>query len=1115
MLCGIRSTKIAARFVVLVAVFVALVPSPFLLAPVHAQGVGATLSGAVTDQSGGIVANATISIKNIATAVERSVTTDSSGIYSAPNLSPGNYEVTTTAPGFSSQVQTGITLTVGARQVLNFSLQVGSVSQTLEVVTEAPTVQLTSSDISGVVNATTVRELPLNGRSWTDLATLQPGVAAVQTQPDFSVGANRGNRGFGNQISISGARPEQNNYRLDGISLNDYANSAPGSVMGGDLGVDAIEEFSVVTGNYSADYGKTSGGVVNAVTRSGTNGFHGSAYEFIRNSHLDAANFFDNAGGFAKPPFRRNQFGITAGAPILKDKLFVFGDYEGIRQSKGITSPLYVPSNAVRNGTLCSTPDNPSSPCTLQQLVVDPSVAKYLPFWPSATSIVPGSNGDVGLYTFAAQQVINENFYTFRVDYKISARDSITGTYLRDIAPYTSPDGTNAVLIDTETRRQMLSLEETHTFSSALVNTARFGYSRDHVLNDFGTTAINPLAKDASLAAMPNEFAAQVTPGATLTMFTGGVGANSHYIYGFNSFQAYDDAFWIHGTHSLKFGGATERVESNQFSVNDPGGIFTFASLSDFITNIPSRFSTTFESTVKPRGLRQSLFGLYVQDDWRARPSLTLNLGLRWEMTTIPTEAHNQMGGFLLCLTCQPTPIGSNPISNNTLRNFEPRVGFAWDPFHNGKTAVRGGFGIFDVFLGTYPYFGLTGENGTTSKSGSVNKPGQGTFYAGVYPLLKISTAHGNTLWEQYPHRSYVMQWNLNVQRELAPKLTALVGYVGSRGVHQLSRVDDRNIVLPTLTPYGYLFPASASAADRINPAFTSIGGSLFDENTFYNALEAGVQKTMSHGVQFQTSFTWGRSIDSGSAVDHGDQFGNSISSLPWYDLKSVRGPSDFNISRTLVISATWQVPSLKSFSGPAAWITNGWQVGGIYKASDGVPFTATYGTGADPQGLNNSDDWAFPNRLTGPGCATLTNPGNPNNYIKTQCFAVPTAPNLAFYNANCNTTVGNAALLQCFNLRGNAGRNILIGPGTSNLDFSIFKNNYIKRISDSFNAQFRAELFNVLNRATFAVPATPSNTDIFNIDSNGNAALNTAAGLITSTQIDSRQIQFALKFVW
>src|SRR6202790_2735633 len=344
------------KFSVVVPLFLAM--GILLSSHAYAQISGATLSGTVTDPSGAVVPQATMTIKNVATGVTRSNTTSTAGFYSAPNLLPGMYEVKAEAQGFSSKIQTGVNLTVGEQQVLNFTLQVGQMSQTVVVNTEAPNVDLASSTISAVVSSTTVRELPLNGRSWTDLATLQPGVNSIQTQPDFTAGPDRGKRGFGNQLTIDGARPQQNNYRLDGISTNDYDNAAPGSVLGGDLGVDAIQEFSVLTSNYSADYGRTSGGVVNAITRSGTNKFHGSVYEFLRNDKLDAANFFENAGGIKKASFRQNQFGVAAGGPIQKDKLFVFGDYEALRYSKGIPTVTTVPSDAARQGILLDSNGN-------------------------------------------------------------------------------------------------------------------------------------------------------------------------------------------------------------------------------------------------------------------------------------------------------------------------------------------------------------------------------------------------------------------------------------------------------------------------------------------------------------------------------------------------------------------------------------------------------------------------------------------------------------------------------------------------------------------------------------------------------------------------------------
>jgi hypothetical protein len=1070
----------------------------------RAQVVGGTILGTIADQSGRVVPKATILIRNLANGITHSVTADAAGFYAAPNLLPGTYEVSASAAGFAATVRSDITLTVGAQQVLNFTLDIGRVTEQVQVTPEASAVELAASVIEDVVDATTIRELPLNGRSWTDLATLQPGVLAVETQSPFNGGPNRGNRGFENEVAINGARPQQNNYRLDGISIEDSANGGSGSVLGGNLGVDAIEEFSVLTSNAPAEYGRTSGGVINAVTRSGSNQFHGTVYEFLRNSALDAPNFFDQGSA---PPFKRNQFGADAGGPVQKDRTFLFADYEGFRQSLGVSTRTNVPSPAARAGQLCSNPDDPSHLCTPHTITVDPAVAKYLPFWGLPNGgLRPGSNGDIGIYTFVAKQIVNENFFTVRGDHKFSDKDSLSSTYLYDVTPYAAPDSLDAVLINSKTSRQVGTLEETHVASPVLVNTFRLGFSRSVTDNNNGISPINPLSQDSSLAAVPGKFASSVSVG-SLTGFTGGVNGDSRYEYFWNSFQAYDDAFYTLGTHFLKFGAAFERAQLNQTVLADQNGAFFFGSLAGFLTNRPTRFEVGLPNSIDERGLRQSIIGLYGQDDWHWRRNFTLNLGLRWEMATVPTEVHNALAN-LQNVTDPLQRLGSPLFSNPTLHNFEPRVGFAWDPFKNGKTSVRASFGMFDVLPLPYQFSLLISKQSPFYQHGSARPLPPDAFYTNALPLIGPSSYVANYI-EPHPHRNYVMQWNLNIQRELTPNLSAMLAYAGSRGVHQALRVDDMDTVVPVKTSAGYLFPSPVGSGTVLNPNFGQIYGMRYAGNSFYDALLAGVTKRMSHGLEFQGSFTWGKSIDNSSGSIAGDTFSNGLSSLPWYDLRSIRGLSDFDIRRTLVLSGTWQVPHPKSWTGPAAWVTSGWELGAIFKANDGVPFTATFGTDGDPQGLNSSDPWAFPNRLGGPGCQSLVNPGNSNNYIKTQCFAVPTAPSLAFYNANCDSSLGTYP--QCFNLRGNAGRNILIGPGLANLDISIFKNCPIKKISDGFNVQFRSEFFNILNRANFAVPIAPDNTDIF--DSTG--APTGVAGQLTSTTTTAREIQFALKVVW
>jgi hypothetical protein len=1103
-----RSKSLAEGGVLLIT-FLVLLATVFSL-PAIAQVAGGTILGTVTDPGGAVIPGAKISVKNLRTNEVVSSSANRTGLYSVPNLVPGNYDVTASVPGFDKETVTNITLTVGAQQLVNFKLKVGTATEIVDVSAVGSAVESTTSTISGIVGEQTVRELPLNGRSWTDLAALQPGVDAIQTQPSFATGPDRGNRGFGQQMTISGARPQQNNYRLDGVSLNDYANGAPGSVLGGNLGVDAIQEFSVLTSNYSAEYGKTSGGVVNAVTRSGTNQFHGSIYEFLRNSALDARNFFDLG---KIPPFKRNQFGGGVGGPIIKDRTFFFADYEGIRQSKGISNQDFVPSDDARKGILHN------SDGTITNVMVDSSASKYLTFYgPPNGGLTADPN--VAIFNFAGQQVVNENFVTARVDHKISDKDSLFGTYLFDRTPYSSPDGMNDVRLGNLSQRQIAVLEENHIISSGFVNTVRLGYNRESVNNDVSLSAINPDAGKLEFGANPGRAAASVFVGG-LTPFTGGVGSNPTYFYRWNSYQAYDDAFMTRGTHAIKFGVAFERMLLKETSAVDVNGIFRFPTLLDFLTNgTLTSYNTGIISSVTPRHLSQNLFGAYVQDDWHMRPNLTLNLGMRYEISSVPKESNGKLAN-LRSLTDTTAHLGDPFFNNPTLKDFEPRVGFAWDPFRDGKTAVRGGIGLFDVQPLLYQFLLLVNQTAPFFTYSSLKPcstgqvppgciPSTGLFFTGMQPLLSANTLRA-TYIEPNPKRDYVMQWNLNIQRELAKNLTAMVAYVGSRGVHQPFRVDDANDVLPSKTTAGYVWPFNpdGSPLNPLNPNFGSIRGMFYRGHSYYDALEAQVLKRMSHGLQIQGVYTWGKAIDTSSATVAGDAFGNSISSLHWFDLRLSRALADFNVTRNFTVNTTWDAPSPKSGPSTVKWLAGGWEVGAIYTAHDGVPFTPTFGTDGDPQGINNSDPWAFPNRLTGPGCGTAVHPGNPTNYINLNCFAVPTAPNPGFYSQFCNPTVGDPSLLQCFNLRGNAGRNSLIGPGTSNLDFSLFKNNYIKSVSEVFNIQFRAEVFNILNHANFAPPATPTNTDIF--DSTG-SLLTSTAGQLTSTTTTAREIQFAIK---
>jgi hypothetical protein len=1064
-----------------------------------AQVTGATLSGRVTDASGAVLAGAHVGIENLDTGIAREVVTNAEGLYSAPNLSPGNYEVTISATGFATQDRHGVTLYVGGDQVIDAQMRVGQSNEKVQVTDEAPVLQLQSSEVSAVVDSRTVRELPLNGRSWTDLATLQPGVARIEAQSPSGAGADRGEHGFGTQLSISGGKPVQNNYRLDGVSVNDYANGGPGSVLGPALGVDAVQEFSVITGNYSAEYGRTSGGVVNAITRSGTNAFHGNVFEFIRNSALDARNFFNTVydpttqTGGPQAPFKRNQFGGSIGGPIVKDRTFFFANYEGVRQSKGISTQASVPSLTARQGILHG-----------QTVTVDPQAAKYLPFWhvPNVNLQQPCVNPpdnicDTGIYSFTAQQIANENFFTTRVDHAISAKDSLAATYVFDNTPFTVPDGLNITLQGDKVRRQTGVLSETHVFSSSLLNSFHVGFNRVTTYNNKGVSAINPLGVDQSLASTPGKNAARVqVPG--VAPLPGGVGAVDYFTHGYNSYQAYDDAFLTRGLHNLKFGAALEYIRSNSTGFSDVAGNWSFNSLADFLTNNqanptdPLHFDSAL-TTSTPRNIRQTIFGTYIQDTWKIRPNLTLDFGLRYEMATVPAEAHGKFVS-LRNITDTTPRIGSQVFSNPTLRNFEPRLGFAWSPFDNAKTVVHGGVGLFDVLPLPYVIQLLEVRPAPFNQIGGVNSLPAGSFFTGGYPALTPNTL-SSTYIQQNPKRNYVATWHLNVQRELTPNLALIVGYVGSRGVHQQFKVDDGDMTLPTLTPAGYVFPFSTTSTPlpTLNPNFSAIRSLWWDGHSSYDALQVGATKRLSKGFQFQGSYTWSKSIDDNSTGAGADAFANAFSSLHWYDLKLNKSLSDFNTPQVLVLSVTWNLPTPKMSSAFGRTALGGWEVGTIFTAHAGEPFSEILA--GDVLGQNSSDPFSFPNRLSGPGCNTLVNPGNINNYVKTQCFSVPTAPTQAFYNTYCNPAT---PFPTCTNLLGNARRNILPSPGYKNFDFSLYKNT---RISERVDTQFRAEFFNVLNHPNFQ-GAFDTNT----IDQPG-ALLHTIG--------DARDIQLALKVIF
>jgi hypothetical protein len=1107
--------------------------------PLAAQEAGGTIVGTVTDPSGAALANANVSIKNVATGVERNVTTNADGVFIAPNLIPGTYEITVSASGFTTAVVQGAGLLAGERREVNVAMKLGQITEKVSVTSsEISDVQLASSEVRGVVDSHTVNELPLNGRDWTSLTLLEPGVAQVRTQKALGVSNDRPNRGLGTDVTIGGNRPQGNNYQLDGVSINDYSSGAPGSVTGGVLGVDAVQEFSVVTSNAPADFGKTSGGVINAASRSGTNTFHGSAYEFIRNSKLDTRNFFDvardSSGNLIVPPFKRNQFGATVGGPIIKDRTFFFADYEGLRQSLSQTNTIIVPSQNAKNGMLVACAAGAPLPlpayCQNGHLVTSAStngngvnlaVVPFLALFPNPTI---STNGDTGTYGFIGKQVTNEDFGTVRIDHRISTSDNFFATYVFDHGTQSNPDAYNFKLVGNESSRQTLALEESHFFTPTLGNIARFGFNRDIVIAFTTLSGINPAAANTSLGFNPGLPVGIITVGSGVTQFSGGLGAISTYRYHYNSFQFYDNLLWTRNKHSLKLGFSAERIQDNQFTQGaSPDGFYIFGSLVNFLQNIPTTFQTLLSTSRTPRDLRQSVFGGYIQDDYKIKPRLTLNLGLRYEMATVPTETANQLS-TLIHLTDSTPHLGSPYFSNSTLRNFAPRVGFAWDPFGSGKTSVRGAYGIYDVLPLPYEFELLTllSEPFTEGSSTPVSA---GDFPSGGYAKAVALGATGlrNAYVEQNPHRSYVEQWTLNIEHEVIRNLTVTAGYVGSHGVHLPFHADEINDIQPTLTSAGYLWPGPGVTGTRLFPNLTGqVSTTQWSASSAYHGLNLAAIKRLSHGIQFQGSYTFSKSIDDGSSGIAGDTFGNSVSSLPLFSPQLRRGLSDFDVRHVGAINAIWLVPNPTDWSEVPKWFASGWQVAGIYTVTTGLPFTPVIG--GDPLGLKGADLYAFPDRI--PGCNPVNSNFKANNlhYLNLNCFTLPNAP-AAFAAANCPANnaaaktgfYGAASTLFlppgnsfCSNLLGNSGRNTVTGPGLQDLDFSLFKNNPVHRISDTFNIQFRWEVFNLFNHANFNPPA-PAARQVFAVS----GALNNAGVLTSPTITFSRQMQFALKFIW
>ena len=872
-----------------------------------------------------------------------------------------------------------------------------------------------------------------------------------------------------------------NVFRVDGLVVNDYANSGPGSSLHVNMGVDAIREFSVLTNNYSAEYGRGSSGVINAINKSGTNDFHGSAYYFHRNAAFDARNFFDAA---TVPPFRRHQYGGALGGRIKKDKSFFFTNYETLTELKAQSTSFDTLTANARLGNLTSGP-----------VTVDPRIKPYLAIYPLPNGPI---TGDVGKFLAPSIRLGDEKFVMLKMDHYFSTNTTLNGSYMFDDTTVSSPDQYIGKLKTAPSRRQNGVLSLQHIFSPTLINNTRVGITRTWAGNEIDGKAFNPLLEDLSLGFIPGRTVGGFTVGGlTGGALFGGIGASGYNLFGYTAPQLYNDLAWTKGRHSMRMGFAIERVHDNLDERNRPNGLWTFGSISNLLRVIPDQFSAQFPGTDAVRGQRNSIIAGYFQDDYRIRPNLTINLGVRYEVSTVIKEVQGKIGN-LRNLT-DPRVTTGNPLYNNpTFKNFAPRIGFAWDPFRDGKTAIRGGVGMFDIiplpylfvflFPRTAPFF----IEGTVNSSPSTGNILGAAFPKGGFPLLTLPTAQAIHT-EFNPSRAYKMQWNLNIQRQLSRSLALTAGYVGSSGVHLANSIYDNNQVTPDRVQFvnnHYVFPIPTAASPLIktNPNYGQIRSLDWRGHSSYHSLQVNLVQRPTKGLNYQVAYTFSKSLDNGTAATADNESLNSLGSPYAYCLRCNRGRSDFDLTQNLVMNFLYDVPvaaAVKSHSVANA-ILGGWQLGGIYVRQSGGLFNLKIPTDraftgnsvvAQSQG-GQRGDWL----AAAPGCSNPTT-GDVARYVKTECFAFP-APGVL----------------------GNLGRNNFRMPVFRNLDFSVFKNQNVW--GERLKAQFRVETFNLMNNTNL----TGQTYSVFQ----GNGLLSPTAGTpLFPTVNTSRQIQLGLRLIF
>jgi hypothetical protein len=1034
-------------------------------AALQAQIVGATLSGTVRDTTGAALSGAIVTVRQLETGASRQLVTGADGRYAAPSVPVGNYTVTAAHEGFAAQERTGISLVVAQSLVVDFQLGVDSVQTDVVVQAEATGVNTTSQQTSGLIDERAVKELPLNGRSYDELLTLNP--ATVNYTGERSGGIGSSNSSVGNMFSVSGRRPQDNLFLLNGIEYTGASliNVTPGGTSGQLLGVDAVREFNVVTDTYGASYGKRDGAQVSIVTTSGTNQLRGTAFEFVRNSALDARNYFD-VGRI--PEFQRNQFGGSLGGPIKKDKLFLFGNYEGFRQNWGLSAVTLVPDNQARQGYL------PNSAGVETYVGVNPAVAPLLNLWPVQNGPELGS-GIAEAFSHPPQH-IQEDFGTTRFDDNLGSKDLLFGVYTVDDSRATTPSANPLSLVNESLREQVASVQEQHVFSPSFLNTARFGYSRA----SFFFTGYTPVSETGWVAGKP--IGAIVISGSTASngasqISQAGTNVGSNNKTARNLFTEDDHIYWSHGRHQIEAGVWLERIQSNDLLAQNQYGQASFSTLQSFLQGTVATFTVVPSPT--ELGWRSLEGAAFVEDIIKVTPRLEVRAGFRSESTNGWNEAQSRAANYAIVNgVLQTNPVvGSSALTVNRAKFLpEPRVGFAWDVWGNGKTAVRGGFGVYHGLLDTLDYrLDQTAPFNTSESIKSVPVSSL-NITPGTAPPAGSKVSPSNVQPDiQTP---VVLTWSLRIEQELAPHTTVTAGYVGSHSYHQILS-EDMNEPVPFYTSAGA--PYYTTGEPLANPALANSTSWASQGVGLYNALEVDVRRTFANGFQLRGNYTYSKNLDDGSAWNTSVS-GNTPAFVSFpLNPKLDWGPASTDVRQLASLNGSWELPFgakrryLNHAAKPVDFIASGWTASGILSVQTGFPFTPQLGY--NPTG--NGD---------------TRNPVRPNW-------------NPAFNGNLYPHTVGeyfnpNAFLPPATGTYGNVKRDSLVGPGLSELDFSAVKNS---RITERLGLQFRAEFFNILNHTNFLTP----NEVVYTSATSG---ISPTAGVVTATSTTSRQIQFGAK---